>query len=140
MSNRYKRLLATAAATVAAAVCVFPVAAMAEATDRMPKPTIILEHGAFADGSSWNRVIAGLRRDGYPVLAAANPLRGVASDAATLRGLIAHIDGPLPSPGEAGRVPGFHPERASYGSFASFHDPDGNLWFLQEVTQRAPGR
>jgi catechol 2,3-dioxygenase-like lactoylglutathione lyase family enzyme len=43
-------------------------------------------------------------------------------------------------PGTAHRVPGTHPERASYGSFASFADPDGNLWFLQEVVQRAPGR
>lgn len=42
--------------------------------------------------------------------------------------------------GESERVPGLHPERASYGSFASFSDPDGNGWFLQEVTERAPGR
>lgn len=42
--------------------------------------------------------------------------------------------------GTAGRVPGAHPERASYGSFASFADPDGNSWFVQEVTRRAPGR
>jgi catechol 2,3-dioxygenase-like lactoylglutathione lyase family enzyme len=39
-----------------------------------------------------------------------------------------------------GRVPGFHPERADYGSFASFNDPDGNGWVLQEVVTRAPGR
>ncbi|MEV4254736.1 VOC family protein [Spirillospora sp. NPDC049652] len=38
------------------------------------------------------------------------------------------------------RVPGVHPDRASYGTFASFEDPDGNAWFLQEITQRAPGR
>ncbi|MEV5571341.1 VOC family protein [Spirillospora sp. NPDC052269] len=38
------------------------------------------------------------------------------------------------------RVPGLHPDRASYGTFASFEDPDGNAWFLQEITQRAPGR
>ncbi|MFB4267989.1 VOC family protein [Nonomuraea sp. GTA35] len=42
--------------------------------------------------------------------------------------------------GEAGRVEGLHPERASYGSFASFADPDGNRWFLQEITVRLPGR
>ncbi|MFE7400109.1 VOC family protein [Streptomyces sp. NPDC057557] len=42
--------------------------------------------------------------------------------------------------GRADRVPGLQPERASYGSFASFADPDGNEWFLQEVTERAPGR
>ncbi|MFE3229792.1 VOC family protein [Nocardia sp. NPDC059228] len=38
------------------------------------------------------------------------------------------------------RVSGADPERRSYGSFAAFADPDGNGWFLQEVTERAPGR
>jgi hypothetical protein len=42
--------------------------------------------------------------------------------------------------GTAGRVPGLDPERRSYGSFASFSDPDGNGWFIQEVKQRALGR
>jgi catechol 2,3-dioxygenase-like lactoylglutathione lyase family enzyme len=38
------------------------------------------------------------------------------------------------------RLPGPHPSRSSYGSFASFFDPDGNGWLLQEVTSRLPGR
>jgi len=42
--------------------------------------------------------------------------------------------------GTAGRVPGPDPERKSYNSFATFNDPDGNGWFLQEVRQRLPGR
>ncbi|WP_432189731.1 VOC family protein [Streptomyces sp. Tue6028] len=42
--------------------------------------------------------------------------------------------------GETGRVPGPDSERASYGSFASFTDPDGNGWVLQEITERLPGR
>jgi catechol 2,3-dioxygenase-like lactoylglutathione lyase family enzyme len=42
--------------------------------------------------------------------------------------------------GEAARVSGAHPERRSYGSFASFSDPDGNGWVFQEVTSRLPGR
>ncbi|WP_345695478.1 VOC family protein [Kitasatospora terrestris] len=42
--------------------------------------------------------------------------------------------------GTAGRVPGPHPARQSYGSFASFTDPDGNTFVLQEVTTRRPGR
>lgn len=37
-------------------------------------------------------------------------------------------------------VPGPHPERLSYASFASFTDPDGNTWSLQEITSRLPGR
>ena len=44
-----------------------------------------------------------------------------------------------PFPVEA-RQPGPDPERASYGSFCSFADPDGNLWLVQEVTTRRPGR
>ena len=39
-----------------------------------------------------------------------------------------------------GRASGPAPERSSYGSFVSFGDPDGNLWFVQEVTTRLPGR
>ncbi|MFF1568204.1 alpha/beta fold hydrolase [Streptomyces sp. NPDC058293] len=66
----------------------------ADATARTPKPTIVLEHGAFADGSSWNGVISDLRKRGYPVVAAANPLRGPASDAAALRTVLDHIKGP----------------------------------------------
>jgi hypothetical protein len=42
--------------------------------------------------------------------------------------------------GTAERVAGPAPERRSYGSFASFSDPDGNGWVLQEITQRLPGR
>jgi catechol 2,3-dioxygenase-like lactoylglutathione lyase family enzyme len=44
-----------------------------------------------------------------------------------------------PFPVEA-RQPGVDPERTSYGSFCSFDDPDGNLWVVQEVTTRLPGR
>jgi catechol 2,3-dioxygenase-like lactoylglutathione lyase family enzyme len=39
-----------------------------------------------------------------------------------------------------GRVVGAAPERATYGTFASFSDPDGNSWLLQEITRRLPGR
>ena len=38
------------------------------------------------------------------------------------------------------RLPGPHPERGSYRSWASFSDPDGNGWLLQEITTRLPGR
>jgi catechol 2,3-dioxygenase-like lactoylglutathione lyase family enzyme len=40
----------------------------------------------------------------------------------------------------AARVPGPDPNRESYNSYASFEDPDGNGWTLQEVTSRRPGR
>jgi predicted enzyme related to lactoylglutathione lyase len=42
--------------------------------------------------------------------------------------------------GASGRVSGPSPKRGSYGSFATFSDPDGNSWLLQEVTTRLPGR
>jgi catechol 2,3-dioxygenase-like lactoylglutathione lyase family enzyme len=42
--------------------------------------------------------------------------------------------------GTEGRVTGPDPQRRSYASFASFSDPDGNGWFLQEIKQRLPGR
>jgi catechol 2,3-dioxygenase-like lactoylglutathione lyase family enzyme len=42
--------------------------------------------------------------------------------------------------GTRGRLPGPDPERGSYLTFASFSDPDGNEWVLQEITKRLPGR
>ncbi len=42
--------------------------------------------------------------------------------------------------GASGRVDGPAPDHASYGSFATFRDPDGNRWLLQEITSRLPGR
>ncbi|MCP1967480.1 VOC family protein [Bradyrhizobium elkanii] len=42
--------------------------------------------------------------------------------------------------GAEGRIEGPDPERPSYGSLATFNDPDGNVWLLQQVTQRLPGR
>jgi pimeloyl-ACP methyl ester carboxylesterase len=59
------------------------------------KPTIVLVHGAFEDGSIWKEVIQRLQRDGYPVVVFANPLQGVAVDAAYLRSVIDRIEGPL---------------------------------------------
>ncbi len=58
------------------------------------KPTVVLEHGAFADASSWNGVVERLRADGYPVVAAANPLRGPHQDATALSSVLDHVKGP----------------------------------------------
>lgn len=57
------------------------------------KPTVVLVHGAFADSSSWNGVIARLERDGFRVIAAANPLRGVESDAAAVSTVVQSAPG-----------------------------------------------
>ncbi|MDI6105981.1 alpha/beta hydrolase [Actinoplanes sp. NEAU-A12] len=59
------------------------------------KPTIVLVHGAFADGASWNPVIERLQRRGFSTVAVANPLRGVRSDADALDARLAGIDGPV---------------------------------------------
>lgn len=59
------------------------------------KPTIVLVHGAFADASSWNRVVKILEKDGYPVVAAANPLRGVKSDGSAISALLTSIHSPV---------------------------------------------
>lgn len=90
---------ATAVVGLAAGATAFAVAGTANAADsasgKWAKPTVVLEHGAFADGSSWNGVVEKLHKDGYNVVAAANPLRGVASDAAQLRTVIDHVNGPV---------------------------------------------
>ncbi len=51
-----------------------------------------------------------------------------------------HFEGPIRVEGSQGRLPGPDPARRSYSSWASFQDPDGNGWLLQEITGRLPGR
>jgi pimeloyl-ACP methyl ester carboxylesterase len=60
-----------------------------------PKPTIVLVHGGWADGSSWDQVIASLQREGYTVDAPPNPLRGLKSDSAYLASYLSTISGPI---------------------------------------------
>ena len=59
------------------------------------KPTIVLVHGAFAESAGWSGVIDALQRAGHRVIAAANPLRDLASDAASVGDLVRSIDGPV---------------------------------------------
>ena len=59
------------------------------------KPTVVLVHGAFADASGWNAEIGRLRCLGYPVIAPANPLRGLTSDADYVRSVLATISEPI---------------------------------------------
>jgi pimeloyl-ACP methyl ester carboxylesterase len=60
-----------------------------------PKPTIVLVHGAFADGSSWARVIPLLEHDGYSVTAVQNPLTSLADDVTTTKRVISAQKGPV---------------------------------------------
>jgi pimeloyl-ACP methyl ester carboxylesterase len=59
------------------------------------KPTIVLIHGAFADGSSWSSEINELEHDGYQAIAPALPLRGVATDSAYVTAIVRNISGPV---------------------------------------------
>ena len=60
-----------------------------------PKPTIVLVHGAFADGSSWSKIIPVLEKAGYNVIAVQNPLTAFADDVATTRRVIDAQSGPV---------------------------------------------
>jgi pimeloyl-ACP methyl ester carboxylesterase len=77
------------------AILLFIGPATAQTAPTPAKPIIVLVHGAFAESSSWDTVIARLEKDGYTVIAAANPLRGVASDAAAVSGIVKSIKGPV---------------------------------------------
>ena len=59
------------------------------------KPTVVLVHGAWADGSSWASVVGELQRDGFTVHVPANPLRGVQTDAAPLAGFLNTVSGTI---------------------------------------------
>jgi pimeloyl-ACP methyl ester carboxylesterase len=59
------------------------------------QPTIVLVHGAFAESASWNPVIERLESAGHPVIAAANPLRSLTGDAASVADLIRTVEGPV---------------------------------------------
>jgi pimeloyl-ACP methyl ester carboxylesterase len=59
------------------------------------KPTIVLVHGAWADGSSWDGVVGRLQRRGYTVVAPPNPLRGLIADTAYLSSYLQSITVPV---------------------------------------------
>jgi pimeloyl-ACP methyl ester carboxylesterase len=58
-------------------------------------PTVVLVHGGFADASFWTPVVKELQASGVPVLAPANPLRGLAHDAEYIASYVNQIDGPI---------------------------------------------
>ncbi|GAB3085792.1 alpha/beta fold hydrolase [Isoptericola nanjingensis] len=59
------------------------------------RPTVVLVHGAFADSSSWNGVVARLQARGVPVTAVANPLRTLSGDGRYVADVLASIPGPV---------------------------------------------
>ena len=70
-------------------------AAFSQTGSAIVKPSIVLVHGAFADGTGWQHVIPLLQRDGYAVTAVQNPLTSVADDIATTRRVIDAQPGPV---------------------------------------------
>jgi pimeloyl-ACP methyl ester carboxylesterase len=78
------------------------------------KPTIVLEHGAWADSSSWDAVVGLLQQDGYTVDVPPNPLRSVQYDSAYLRDFLETIKGPIVLVGH------------SYGSFVMTNAATGD--------------
>src|SRR5476651_644675 len=70
-------------------------APLAKAATSSTKPTVVLVHGAFADSSSWDGVITKLLARGYPVVAVANPLRSLRTDAAYVASVLDGIPGPV---------------------------------------------
>src|ERR1700748_2726070 len=59
------------------------------------KPTIVLVHGGFVDGSGWQAVYENLKKDGYNVAIVQNPTITLAGDVAATKQVIANIDGPV---------------------------------------------
>ncbi len=84
-----------AAGSSAASATSSPLAWHSTAADSAQKPTVVLVHGAFADASGFSAEIARLQADGYPVLAPADPLRGLTADADYIRSILATIPGPV---------------------------------------------
>ena len=97
---RLRLMIPALALAIAALIIPLSQTASAHATTRAaassgPKPTIVLEHGAWADTSSWNGVIKRLQADGYTVYAPPNPLQGLTYDSAFLADFLHSISGPI---------------------------------------------
>ncbi|MFJ6216988.1 alpha/beta fold hydrolase [Streptomyces sp. NPDC092296] len=97
--RRSRRGPALAAVLAATALAAAPSAsadpAASDARGAAARPTVVLVHGAFADGSSWAGVVQRLQRDGYRVIAPANPLRGLPGDSAYIASVLRSIPGPI---------------------------------------------
>lgn len=84
---------AIAAATLGAAALTS--AAATPPAPSTPQPTVVLVHGAFADGSTWNKVIPLLQAKGLKVVAVQNPLTSLADDVTATRRAIQQASGPV---------------------------------------------
>jgi pimeloyl-ACP methyl ester carboxylesterase len=94
-SSRRSVLKSIAAASGLAAAAVVAPGTSAAAEPRVQRPTVVLVHGAWADGSSWNGVTARLQREGFTTTVPANPLRGLSIDANYIRDYLSTLTGPI---------------------------------------------
>ena len=88
-------VIATLALVALAILPGHPSAVAAVRAPAQPRPTIVLIHGAWADGSSWSGVIRRLQHDGFTVDAPPNPLRNLMDDSASVADYLATIAGPI---------------------------------------------
>jgi pimeloyl-ACP methyl ester carboxylesterase len=100
LSRPIPAILGTAAATLGLAAAVLVPAHLASASARIsgpsaPKPTVVIEAGAWADNSSFAGVVSRLQHDGYTVDVPPNPLQGLTYDSRTLAGFLGTISGPI---------------------------------------------
>lgn len=90
--------IAALASLTVAAVAILPsqsASVHAARTSQQPKPTIVLEHGAWASGSSWDGVVQRLQSAGYTVDVPPNPLRSLPGDTAYLASFLTSVTGPI---------------------------------------------
>ncbi|MEV6272899.1 alpha/beta hydrolase [Kribbella sp. NPDC051936] len=93
MHLRRTRFLAVLGAVLAVLIAAVTPAAASDSGG--PRPTVVLVHGAWADGSSWSKVTSRLLDDGYTVRVPPNPLRNLTTDAATIRDFLSTLSGPI---------------------------------------------
>lgn len=91
----FKRTLFALIAAVASLAVTLPLARMAAAEPALPIRNVVIVHGAFADGSSWARVIPLLQAKGIRVIAVQNPLTSLADDVAATKRAIDTLPGPI---------------------------------------------
>jgi pimeloyl-ACP methyl ester carboxylesterase len=95
ISRSFRRAVAAVLTIVALGGLLTVPSAVASSPPTGERPTIMLVHGAFADASGWDAVTERLQDRGYTVIAPANPLRGMASDAAYISSVLDTIEGPV---------------------------------------------
>ena len=126
MHHHRTRVLAVLVAVLALVLAAVTPAAASHPSG--PRPTIVLVHGAWADGSSWQKVTNRLLDDGYTVRVPPNPLRNLTTDAATIRDFLSTLSGPIVLVGH------------SYGGFVTTNAATGlpNVKALVYINSFAP--